>query len=77
MRWEGTDLSRKNCHRQISQGACDSGNPTQGFTTYKVAVMRYQDHQPQISPLRWAPVKKTKSGLCNGPFSMEKSGPTL
>jgi hypothetical protein len=51
MRWEGSDLSRlpdvleqkiasKQYHR-AAVGACDSGNPSQGFTTYKVAVLLY------------------------------------
>jgi hypothetical protein len=51
MRWEGSDLSRlpdvleqKIASKQFHQaavGACDSGNPSQGFTTYKVAVLLY------------------------------------
>ena len=51
MRWEGSDLSRlpevleqkiaTGQYRKAAVGACDSGNPTQGFTTYKVAVMLY------------------------------------
>jgi hypothetical protein len=51
MRWEGTDLGRlpevleqKITTRQYHKaavGACDSGNPSQGFTTYKIAVMLY------------------------------------
>jgi Cysteine-rich secretory protein family len=51
MRWEGSDLSRlpdsleqKIATRQYHKaavGACDSGSPTQGFTTYKLAVMLY------------------------------------
>jgi uncharacterized protein YkwD len=51
MRWEGTDLSRlpdvleqkiaTGKYHKAAVGACDSGNPTQGFTTYKVAVMLY------------------------------------
>src|ERR1700735_380845 len=51
MRWEGSDLSRlpdvleqkiasKQYHK-AAVGACDSGNPSQGFTTYKVAVLLY------------------------------------
>jgi hypothetical protein len=51
MRWEGSDLSRlpdvleqkiasKQFHK-AAVGACDSGNPSQGFTTYKVAVLLY------------------------------------
>ena len=51
MRWEGTDLSRlpevleqkiaTHQYHKAAVGACDSGNPTQGFTTYKLAVMLY------------------------------------
>lgn len=51
MRWEGTDLSRlpqvleqriaSGKFQKAAVGACDSGNPGQGFTTYKVAVMLY------------------------------------
>ena len=51
MRWEGTDLGRlpdvleqRIATRKYSKaavGACDSGNPNQGFTTYKIAVMLY------------------------------------
>jgi hypothetical protein len=51
MRWEGTDLSRlpqvleqkiaTHQYQKAAVGACDSGNPSQGFTTYKVAVMLY------------------------------------
>ena len=51
MRWEGTDLSRlpdvleqkiaTHQYHKAAVGACDSGKPTQGFTTYKVAVMLY------------------------------------
>ncbi len=51
MRWEGSDLSRlpdvleqKIATRQYHKaavGACDSANPQQGFTTYKVAVLLY------------------------------------
>jgi hypothetical protein len=51
MRWEGSDLSRlpevleqkiaTGQYHKAAVGACDSGNPTQGFTTYKVAVMLY------------------------------------
>jgi hypothetical protein len=51
MRWEGTDLTRlpdvleqkiaTHQYHKAAVGACDSGNPTQGFTTYKVAVMLY------------------------------------
>jgi Cysteine-rich secretory protein family len=51
MRWEGTDLSRlpdtleqkiatKRYHK-AAVGACTSSNPTQGFTTYKLAVLLY------------------------------------
>jgi hypothetical protein len=51
MRWEGTDLSRlpqvleqriaSGKFQKAAVGACDSANPGQGFTTYKVAVMLY------------------------------------
>jgi hypothetical protein len=51
MRWEGSDLSRlpevleqkiaSKQYHQAAVGACDSGNPSQGFTTYKVAVLLY------------------------------------
>src|ERR1700761_338548 len=51
MRWEGTDLTRlpdvleqkisTGQYHKAAVGACDSGNPSQGFTTYKVAVMLY------------------------------------
>jgi hypothetical protein len=51
MRWEGTDLSRlpdvleqkiaTHQYHKAAVGACDSGNPSQGFTTYKLAVMLY------------------------------------
>jgi hypothetical protein len=51
MRWEGTDLSRMpdvleqkiatGKYHKAAVGACDSGNPGQGFTTYKIAVMLY------------------------------------
>jgi Cysteine-rich secretory protein family len=51
MRWEGTDLSRlpqvleqkiaTGQFHKAAVGACDSGNPGQGFTTYKLAVMLY------------------------------------
>ena len=51
MRWEGSDLSRlpevleqkiaTHQFHKAAVGACDSGNPQQGFTTYKVAVMLY------------------------------------
>jgi hypothetical protein len=51
MRWEGTDLTRlpdvleqkiaTHQYHKAAVGACDSGNPTQGFTTYKVAVLLY------------------------------------
>jgi hypothetical protein len=51
MRWEGTDLSRlpdvleqkisTGKYHKAAVGACDSGNPAQGFTTYKIAVMLY------------------------------------
>jgi hypothetical protein len=51
MRWEGSDLSRlpdvleqkiasKQYHK-AAVGACDSSDPSQGFTTYKVAVLLY------------------------------------
>ncbi len=51
MRWEGSDLSRlpdvleqkiaSKQYHTAAVGACDSGNPSQGFTTYKVAVLLY------------------------------------
>jgi Cysteine-rich secretory protein family len=51
MRWEGTDLTRlpdvleqrisSGRYHRAAVGACDSGNPTQGFTTYKIAVLLY------------------------------------
>lgn len=51
MRWEGTDLSRlpevleqriaTHQYHKAAVGACDSGRPDQGFTTYKVAVLLY------------------------------------
>jgi hypothetical protein len=51
MRWEGTDLGRlpevleqkiaTGQYHKAAVGACGSGNPGQGFTTYKVAVMLY------------------------------------
>ena len=51
MRWEGTDLGRlpealetriaTGKYHKAAVGACDSGNPGQGFTTYKIAVMLY------------------------------------
>jgi Cysteine-rich secretory protein family len=51
MRWEGTDLGRlpdvleekisTGKYHKAAVGACDSGNPGQGFTTYKLAVMLY------------------------------------
>jgi Cysteine-rich secretory protein family len=51
MRWEGTDLTRlpevleqkiaTHQYHKAAVGACDSGNPTQGFTTYKLAVLLY------------------------------------
>ena len=51
MRWEGSDLSRlpdvleqkiaSKQYHTAAVGACDSGNPGQGFTTYKVAVLLY------------------------------------
>jgi len=51
MRWEGSDLSHlpgvleqkisSGQYHKAAVGACDSGNPSQGFTTYKVAVMLY------------------------------------
>jgi len=50
MRWEGTDLGRlpdvldqkisTGKYHKAAVGAC--GNPGQGFTTYKIAVMLYQ-----------------------------------
>ena len=51
MRWEGSDLSRlpevleqkiaTHQFHKAAVGACDSSNPAQGFTTYKVAVLLY------------------------------------
>ncbi len=51
MRWEGSDLGRlpevleqkiaTGQFHKAAVGACDSGNPGQGFTTYKLAVMLY------------------------------------
>ena len=51
MRWEGTDLGRlpdvleekiaSGKYHKAAVGACDAGNPGQGFTTYKLAVMLY------------------------------------
>jgi hypothetical protein len=51
MRWEGSDLSRlpdvleqriaTGRYHKAAVGACDSSNPSQGFTTYKVAVLLY------------------------------------
>ena len=51
MRWEGTDLTRlpdvleqkiaSGRYHKAAVGACDSGNASQGFTTYKVAVLLY------------------------------------
>ena len=51
MRWEGSDLSRlpdvleqriaTHQFHKFAVGACDSGNPSQGFTTYKIAVLLY------------------------------------
>jgi Cysteine-rich secretory protein family len=51
MRWEGTDLTRlpdaleqrisSGHYHKAAVGACDSGNPSQGFTTYKIAVLLY------------------------------------
>ena len=51
MRWEGTDLGRlpdeldekiaTGKYHKAAVGACDSGNPGQGFATYKLAVMLY------------------------------------
>jgi hypothetical protein len=51
MRWEGTDLTRlpevleqkiaTHQYHKAAVGACDSGNPSQGFTTYKLAVLLY------------------------------------
>ncbi len=51
MRWEGSDLSRlpdvlerrlaNQPYHSAAVGACDSGKPSGGFTTYKVAVLLY------------------------------------
>jgi hypothetical protein len=51
MRWEGSDLTRlpdvleqkiaSGRYHKAAVGACDSGNPGQGFTTYKLAVMLF------------------------------------
>lgn len=51
MRWEGSDLTRlpavleqkiaTHQYHKAAVGACDSGNPSQGFTTYKIAVLLY------------------------------------
>lgn len=51
MRWQGTDLSRlpqpleqqlaSGHYHKAAVGACDPGNPEQGFTTYRVAVLLY------------------------------------
>jgi hypothetical protein len=51
MRWEGSDLSRlpdvlvsklhSGQYRSAAVGVCDSAQPGQGFTTYKVAVLLY------------------------------------
>ncbi len=51
IRWEGADLSRlpPQLEQQLQTGrfhtaavgACDSGHPQQGFTTYRVAVLLY------------------------------------
>jgi hypothetical protein len=51
MRWESSDLSRLPAvlvqqiqtgkYHTAAVGACDSSNPEQGFTTYRVAVMLY------------------------------------
>ena len=51
MRWEGSDLGRlpdvleqkisTGQYHKAAVGACTSGNPGQGFTTYKVAVMLF------------------------------------
>jgi Cysteine-rich secretory protein family len=51
MRWEGSDLTRlpdvleqkisTGQYHKAAVGACASGNPGQGFTTYKLAVMLY------------------------------------
>ncbi len=51
MRWEGTDLGRlpdvleqkisTGKYHKAAVGACNSSNPKQGFTTYKIAVMLY------------------------------------
>jgi hypothetical protein len=51
MRWEGSDLSRlpdaleqriaSGRYHKAEVGSCTSGNPSQGFTTYKIAVLLY------------------------------------
>lgn len=51
MRWEGSDLSKlppaleqrlqTGQYHKAAVGACDSAQPEQGFTTYRVAVMLY------------------------------------
>jgi hypothetical protein len=51
MRWEGSDLSRlpdvleekisSGRYRTAAVGACSSGKPAQGFTTYRLAVMLF------------------------------------
>jgi len=51
MRWEGSDLSRlpdvlvsklrTGEYRAAAVGVCDSARPSQGFTTYRVAVLLY------------------------------------
>jgi hypothetical protein len=51
MRWEGSDLSRlpnvleekisTGRYRTAAVGACRSGNPGQGFTTYRMAVLLF------------------------------------
>ncbi|HEY3987696.1 MAG TPA: CAP domain-containing protein [Acidobacteriaceae bacterium] len=51
MRWEGSDLSRlpdvlisklqSGQFRSAAVGVCDSAHPSQGFTTYRVAVLLY------------------------------------
>lgn len=51
MRWESSDLSRlpdvlvsklqSGQFHSAAVGACDSGRPSQGFTTYRVAVLLY------------------------------------
>jgi Cysteine-rich secretory protein family len=51
MRWEGSDLSRlpdvlveklrSGRYRAAAVGVCDSARPSQGFTSYRVAVLLY------------------------------------